>query len=157
MTIKLLCIGKTNINFVDDGLNHYLNRLKHYCKFEIEEIPDVKNGNKMKPHDLKIAEGQEILKKLRPAEIVALLDENGTHYTSVEFSEWLNKTLAAGGKGLVIIIGGAYGFSDDVCSKVHARLSLSKLTFNHQMVRLIAAEQIYRAFTILKGEPYHHA
>ncbi|WP_339710217.1 23S rRNA (pseudouridine(1915)-N(3))-methyltransferase RlmH [uncultured Kriegella sp.] len=156
MTIKLLAIGKTDSNQLQQLISEYQNRLKHYIKFELEIIPDIKNVKNLSEIQQKTKEGALILKKLNPTDVVVLLDENGKQFTSVTFSEYLQKKMNSGMKQLVFVIGGPYGFSDALYQKAQGKISLSKMTFSHQMVRLFVVEQLYRAFTILKNEPYHH-
>lgn len=156
MTIKLLAIGKTDHKALQELIAEYHNRLKHYIKFELEIIPDIKNVKNLSETQQKEKEGELILKKLNTADVLVLLDENGKQYSSVDFSSFLQKKMNSGIKQLVFVIGGPYGFSDTVYQKAQGKISLSKMTFSHQMVRLFVIEQVYRAFTILKNEPYHH-
>lgn len=156
MTIKLLAIGKTDSSQLSALTKEYENRLKHYVKFELEIIPDIKNTKNLSETQQKEKEGEAILKKLNPTDVLILLDENGKQYTSIDFSKFLQKQMNAGYKQLVLVIGGPYGFSDAIYKQARGKLSLSKMTFSHQMIRLFIVEQIYRAFTILKNEPYHH-
>ncbi|MEZ4971257.1 MAG: 23S rRNA (pseudouridine(1915)-N(3))-methyltransferase RlmH [Flavobacteriaceae bacterium] len=156
MTIKLLVLGKTDTPQLHQLIEVYRNRLKHYIKFELEIIPDIKNTKNLSEKQQKEKEGDAILNKLVPTDVLVLLDENGKQKTSIEFSEYLQKNMNSGLKQLVFAIGGPYGFSDAVYQKSQYRISLSKMTFSHQMVRLFMVEQLYRAFTILKNEPYHH-
>tara|TARA_Y100000992_G_scaffold43822_1_gene25031 strand:- start:14 stop:487 length:474 start_codon:yes stop_codon:yes gene_type:complete len=156
MKIKLIVVGKTNTTYLKTGENEYENRLKHYCNFEEIIINDVKNGSKFSKNELKIKEGDLILKHLESIDKVILLDSIGKIYSSNEFSNFLNENMLHSTKSLVFIVGGAYGFSDEVYNRADNKLSLSKMTFSHQMVRLIFKEQLYRALTIIKGEKYHH-
>ena len=156
MKIKLIVIGKTKSKFLLDGENEYQKRLKHYCKFSELIIPDIKNARKLSKKELKEKEGNLILESLKNSDYVILLDDKGLALTSIEFSELLNKKMVSSTNELVFIIGGAFGFSESVYKRADAKLSLSKMTFSHQMVRMIFKEQLYRAFTILKGEKYHH-
>ena len=156
MTIKLLTIGKTDDTAVQNLIDTYVNRLKHYNKFELEIIPDLKKTKNLSIDQQKTAEGRQILDKLSTSDFVVLLDENGKQYSSEGFSEYIQKRLNSGMKQLIFIIGGPYGFSEEVYSRADGKLSLSKMTFSHQMVRLFFVEQLYRAFTILQNEPYHH-
>ncbi|MDX1768964.1 MAG: 23S rRNA (pseudouridine(1915)-N(3))-methyltransferase RlmH [Arenibacter troitsensis] len=156
MTIKLLVLGKTDSTQLSQLIEEYQHRLKHYIKFELEIIPDLKNTKNLSEKQQKEKEGEAILNKLNPADMLILLDENGKQKTSVEFSEYLQKKMNSGLKQLVFVIGGPYGFSDAVYQKSQGKISLSKMTFSHQMVRLFMLEQLYRAFTILRNEPYHH-
>ena len=156
MKVKLIVIGKTKSKFLIEGENEYQKRLKHYCKFSELIIPDIKNGGKLSKKELKEKEGNLILKSLKNSDYVILLDDKGLALTSIEFSELLNKNMVSSANELVFIIGGAFGFSESVYRRANTKLSLSKMTFSHQMVRMIFKEQLYRAFTILKGEKYHH-
>lgn len=156
MKIKLLVIGKTDDKNLQILIQKYEKRLKHYIKFDLEIIPDVKNIKKMSEKDQKEKEGQLLLKKIVPGDQLWLLDEKGEMFRSVEFSRFLQKKMNSGVKRLVLVIGGPYGFSEAVYKKSMGKLSLSKMTFSHQMIRLFAVEQLYRAYSILKNEPYHH-
>lgn len=156
MKIKLLAIGKTDDKNLQTLIDSYQLRLKHYINFEIEIIPDIKNVKNLSESQQKEKEGILILKKLAPADTLILLDEKGKEYRSIEFSKFLQKKMNAGIKQLVFVIGGPYGFSETIYKKAAGKISLSKMTFSHQMIRLFVTEQIYRAFTILKNEPYHH-
>jgi 23S rRNA (pseudouridine1915-N3)-methyltransferase len=156
MIITLLAIGKTDNKELQVLIDIYRNRLKHYIKFNFEVIPDIKNAKNLSEAQLKQKEGQLILSKLSNADVLILLDENGKQLDSVGFSNYLQKHLNSGIKNLVFVIGGPYGFSEEVYSRAQGKLSLSKMTFSHQMVRLFFIEQLYRGFTILRNEPYHH-
>jgi 23S rRNA (pseudouridine1915-N3)-methyltransferase len=156
MTIKLLAIGKTDSTQLQQLIGEYESRLKHYLKFELVIIPDIKNAKNLSEKQQKEKEGEQIFKSLKPADVLVLLDEKGKQFSSVDFSNYLQKKMNSGIKQLVFVIGGPYGFSDAVYQKAGGKLSLSKMTFSHQMVRLFVVEQIYRACTILKNEPYHH-
>ena len=156
MKIKLLAIGKTDDKSLQTLIETYQNRLKHYIKFELEIIPDIKNAKNLSKSQQKEKEGELLLKKLTPTDILILLDEKGKEFRSIEFSKYLQKKMNSGIKQLVFVIGGPYGFSETVYKKSIGKISLSKMTFSHQMIRLFVIEQIYRAFTILKNEPYHH-
>lgn len=156
MKIKLLAIGKTDDKNLMKLIENYQNRLKHYIKFDFEVIPDLKNAKNLSELQQKEKEGELILAKTNPSDELVLLDDKGKHYTSVEFSNYLQKKMNAGIKQLVFVIGGPYGFSDAVYTAAKAKVSLSKMTFSHQMIRLFVVEQVYRGFTILKNEPYHH-
>ncbi|WP_250434531.1 23S rRNA (pseudouridine(1915)-N(3))-methyltransferase RlmH [Hanstruepera flava] len=156
MTIKLLAIGKTDSKQLQSLIDDYTKRLGHYIRFDLEIIPDLKKVKHLSEIQQKQKEGELILSKLQPTDVVILLDENGKQYDSVGFSDYLQKHMNSGIKQLVFIIGGPYGFSEDIYNKSHRKLSLSQMTFSHQMVRLFIVEQLYRAFTILKNEPYHH-
>ena len=156
MRITLLTVGKTDIKWVSEGLEVYASRLRHYISFEIKEIPELKNVSSLSREQIKTAEGKLILKNLRDSDEVVLLDEHGREFRSVEFASMLEKRLSASSRDLVFVIGGAYGFSTEVYERASSKISLSKMTFSHQMVRTIFVEQLYRAFTIIRGESYHH-
>ena len=156
MKITLLVVGKTDAAYLRDGMNEYLKRLKHYINFQFEVIPDIKKGKNTSVAIQKAKEGELILSKLGPGKEMHLFDENGKMFSSVGFSKFIEKKMVSGPKELLFVIGGPYGFSQEVYQKATSKISLSQLTFSHQMVRLLCVEQIYRAFTILKGEPYHH-
>lgn len=156
MTIKLLGIGKTDDPTLQNLTDVYLKRLQFYNKFEIEFLPDLKKVKNLDENQQKQKEGELLLAKLSASDFVVLLDENGKQYSSVGFSEFLQKRLNSGLKQLIFVIGGPYGFSQEVYNRADSKVSLSKMTFSHQMVRLFFVEQIYRGFTILKNEPYHH-
>jgi 23S rRNA (pseudouridine1915-N3)-methyltransferase len=156
MKIQLIVVGKTDAPYLRDGISQYEKRLKHYFPFELKEIPELKNARNLREPQIKDAEGELILKLLSNSDHVVLLDEQGKQFRSIEFSQYIQKKANAGLKQLVLVIGGAYGFSDAVYQRSNEKLSLSKMTFSHQMVRLFAIEQVYRAMTILRNEPYHH-
>ena len=156
MKICLLTVGKTDIGWVREGLETYSSRLSHYVPFSVCEIPELKNTSALTRTQVKEREGELILKAIKPTDRVILLDERGKEYRSVEFAEEIRRLSLAGGKDIVFVIGGAYGFSEAVYARSVGKISLSRMTFSHQMVRTIFAEQLYRAFTIIKGEPYHH-
>ena len=156
MKITLLTVGKTDVKWVREGLELYVSRLGHYVPFQLREIPELKNVSALGREQVKAKEGDLVLKALRPSDEVVLLDEGGREFRSVEFASWLEERLSRGARDIVFVVGGAYGFSPEVYARADSKLSLSKMTFSHQMVRTIFAEQLYRAFTILKGEPYHH-
>lgn len=156
MTIKLLGIGKTDDPSLQNLTEVYIRRLKFYSKLEIEFIPDLKKAKYLDEDLQKQKEGELILGKISSSDFVVLLDENGEQFSSEGFSEYLQKRMNSGLKQLVFIIGGPYGFSEEVYKRADSKLALSKMTFSHQMVRLFFIEQLYRAFTILKNEPYHH-
>ena len=149
-------IGKTDAAYLKEGLNEYLKRLKHYVNFKIEVIPDIKKVKNMSVENQKKREGELILSKKSAGKEIHLFDEKGKILSSRELALFLEKKMVSGLKELVFVIGGPYGFSDEVYKNASSEISLSRLTFSHQMVRLICTEQIYRAFTILKREPYHH-
>jgi 23S rRNA (pseudouridine1915-N3)-methyltransferase len=154
--ILVLAIGKTDDSWVQEGVDKYSNRLKHYVPFELEVIPDLKNSKNLSEAQQKEKEGELILKKLQPTDKLVLLDEKGKEYNSVDFSKHLQQQMNSGIKRLVFVIGGPYGFSPAIYAKAQGKLGLSKMTFSHQMIRPFFVEQVYRAFTILKNEPYHH-
>jgi len=155
MKIKLITIGKTDESYLKEGIAKYVSRLKHYVDFEIKEILDVKTGKKLNTSLQKEAEGKEILKFITKADFVVLLDENGREFNSVGFSQFIQKRMNSG-MNLVFIIGGPFGFSNEVYAKSNQKIALSQMTFSHQMIRLFFTEQMYRSFSILKGEKYHH-
>ena len=156
MKITLLVIGKTDAAYLKEGMNEYVKRLKYYVNFNIEIIPDIKKVKNRNVENQKLREGDLILSKNLAGKEIHLFDEKGKMLSSRELSVFLEKKMLSGLKELVFVIGGPYGFSSEVYQKATSKISLSKLTFSHQMVRLLCTEQIYRAFTILKGEPYHH-
>jgi 23S rRNA (pseudouridine1915-N3)-methyltransferase len=156
MNIKLLAIGKTDNKALQQLMDDYQKRLSFYIKFDLEVIPDIKNAKSLSEAKQKEKEGELILAKLTPTDQLILLDENGKTFSSVGFSDELQKKMNSGIKTLVFVIGGPYGFSEAVYSKAQGKISLSAMTFSHQMVRLFFIEQLYRAFTILRNEPYHH-
>ena len=156
MDLKLVTVGKTDVKWVKEGLDLYVSRLRHYVPFTLVEIPQLKNVSAFSQEQIKEKEGELILKQVAPGETVILLDERGRQYRSVEWADWIQRQLSLGGKGLVFVVGGAYGFSQKVYDRANGLVSLSKMTFSHQMVRTVFAEQLYRAFTIIRGEPYHH-
>lgn len=156
MKITLLTVGKTDRDWVRQGLDIYVSRLRHYISFVLNEIPELKNVSALTKEQIKAREGELILKNVRPTDDLILLDEHGKEYSSTELSRVIQDKISYVGKDIVFVIGGAYGFSDAVYQRANSKLSLSKMTFSHQMVRAIFAEQLYRAFTIIKGEPYHH-
>lgn len=155
MDIKLLTVGKTDVKWVKEGLDLYMSRLAHYVPFSLIEIPQFKNVSSFSKDQIKEKEGELILKQLRTSDLVWLLDERGKQYSSLEFADFLQKVMSRG-RDIVFVIGGAYGFSKDVYARADGMVSISKMTFSHQMVRTVFAEQVYRAFTIIRGEPYHH-
>lgn len=156
MKISLLVIGKTDEVYLQKGLEIFLKRIPHYIQFEMKVIPDIKNAKNLSEEQQKEKEGELILQQLLSSDELFLLDEKGIESSSVEFARFLERKMLSGIKRLVFIIGGPYGFSGNVYSRANGKVSLSKMTFSHQMVRLIFSEQLYRALTILKGEPYHH-
>ena len=156
MRVLLIVVGKTDRQWLADGISQYADRLTHFCQFEIQVIPDIRNTRSMEPQVQKVREGEQILKLIQTSDDVYLLDDKGREMTSPDMARGLEKRLSQSSKRLVFIIGGPYGFSQDVYDRVPGRLSLSKMTFSHQMVRLIFVEQLYRAFSILNNLPYHH-
>jgi 23S rRNA (pseudouridine1915-N3)-methyltransferase len=156
MKITLLSIGKTEDAYIKEGLDKYLKRLKHYTKLEIAELPELKNTKALTQDQQKAKEAELIFKKITSTDFVILLDEKGQELTSGQFAAYLDKKAIASTPNLVFIIGGPYGFDATVYQRANDKLSLSRLTFSHQMVRLFFVEQLYRAYTIIKGEPYHH-
>ena len=156
MKIKLIVIGKTDATYIQQGIDLYTSRLKHYIPFLLEVLPDIKNTKKLTENQQKELEGQKILEKVGQGSEIVLLDEKGKEYNSVSFSSFLQKKMNSGIKELVFVVGGPYGFSEEIYKKANGKVALSQMTFSHQMVRLFFTEQIYRGMTILKGEPYHH-
>lgn len=156
MNIELIVIGKTDSAEVEALVAMYAKRINRYCKFAMTTIADVRNTRNMAPSRQKQLEGEAILKNIVDGDFLVLMDERGAQYTSIEFSQWLQKRMLSGVKRLVLVIGGPYGFSEEVYARADQKISLSKMTFSHQIVRAIFAEQLYRAFTILHNEPYHH-
>ncbi len=156
MKITLLAIGKTDSKYLAEAIDDYVKRLGHYCKFELKILPDIKNSRNMSPDLQMQKEGELLINSLKGSYQLILLDENGKQYTSVEFAGLIESKMVAGTKDIFFAIGGPYGFSSGVKNLTAGQISLSKMTFSHQLVRLIFVEQLYRAMTIIKGEPYHH-
>lgn len=156
MESVLLCIGKTDRGEIKQLIQTYEQRLTHYTKFSIQVIEDLKKTKSMSELEQKEKEGKFLQKQFKTGDFIVLLDEGGKQFTSINFSEWINKQQIAGRKRIVFVVGGPYGFSDEIYHLAHQKISLSLLTFSHQMVRLFFVEQLYRAYTILKNEPYHH-
>ena len=156
MKIQLTVVGKTNQDFVQKGLDEFCNRLKHYMPFELDIIPDIKNTKNLSQEQQKEKEGELILKNIQSGDYIVLLDERGKEFTSLQFADYIEKKTHTVSKKLVFVIGGPYGFSKKVYEMASEKISLSKMTFSHQMIRLIFIEQLYRAMTILNNEPYHH-
>ena len=156
MNIELIAVGKTDSQAVESLVEIYAQRINHYCRFSMTMLPDVRNTRNISAAQQRTAEGEAILRQLTAGDFVALFDERGTEFRSMEFAAWMQKRMNSGIRRLVLVIGGPYGFSEAVYARADARVSLSKMTFSHQIVRAIIAEQLYRAFTILNNEPYHH-
>ena len=156
MKLTLLTVGKTDIPWVKDGIDQYVSRLKHYCNFVLTEIPQLKSVSALSKDEIKAREGDLILKNVKNGDCLILLDERGKEFTSVEFAGFLQERMNHSTNDIIFAVGGAYGFSPEVYARADKKISLSKMTFSHQMVRTIFTEQLYRAFTILRGEPYHH-
>ncbi|MDR3350469.1 MAG: 23S rRNA (pseudouridine(1915)-N(3))-methyltransferase RlmH [Prevotellaceae bacterium] len=156
MKIALLAIGKTADTYLQEGLEVYEKRLQRYVNYTRKELPDVRNAKSLPVEQLKAQEGKALLLQLSETDELFLLDENGTVFSSEEMAEFIRKKMLNSSKSLVFAVGGAYGFSEEIYCKAAGKVSLSRLTFSHQMARLIFTEQLYRAFTIIKGEPYHH-
>lgn len=156
MKIVLLAIGKTDSRELDSLIQGYASRLKHYLPFEMKIIPDVRRSSKIPPEQQRLNEGREILAQLNAGDRLVLLDERGKAFSSVDFAKHLESRMLASDKRLVFVIGGPYGFSEEVYKRADEEITLSRMTFSHQMVRLFITEQLYRAMTIIRGEPYHH-
>ncbi|WP_423129347.1 23S rRNA (pseudouridine(1915)-N(3))-methyltransferase RlmH [Gaoshiqia sp. Z1-71] len=156
MKIRLIVIGKTDKSFLQEGIELFHKRIPHYLPFEYQVIPELKNTRKLSEDQQKEKEGELLLTRLNPGDELILLDERGDEFKSTDFARFLEKRMLGGTKNLVFAIGGPYGFPETVYQAAAGKISLSKMTFSHQLVRLIFSEQLYRALTILKGEPYHH-
>ena len=156
MNIELIVVGKTDMKEVSALVDMYSKRINHYAKFSITYLPDLRNTKNLSEPQQKVAEGEMLLKDVTVGDYVVLLDEAGEEMRSVAFAQWLQKRMNSGVRRLVLMIGGPYVFSEAIYARANAKLSLSKMTFSHQIVRAIFTEQLYRAFTIIKGEPYHH-
>lgn len=156
MKIELAVIGKTSIGYLKQGIDEYIKRLKHYVPFEIKYIDDIKNTKNISEDQQKRTEGAKILSLLDKSDFVVLLDEHGKEYTSIQYSSYIQKRMLSGAKKVVFVIGGPYGFSQEMYDRANDKISFSKMTFNHEMIRLIFTEQLYRAYTIINHEPYHH-
>ncbi len=156
MKTALAVIGKTSIGYLKQGIDEYIKRLKHYVPFEIKYIDDIKNTKNISEDQQKRTEGTKILSLLDKSDFVVLLDEHGKEYTSMQYSSYIQKRMLSGAKKVVFVIGGPYGFSQEVYDRANDKISFSKMTFNHEMIRLIFTEQLYRAYTIINHEPYHH-
>ena len=155
MKTELILVSKTTDKHLAAGIDDYVSRICHYLPFAITIIPELKNTKNMTEEQQKVREGELILQKIQPSDTVVLLDEHGKEFRSIEFADWLQKKQNTA-RRLIFVIGGPYGFSESIYKRADEQLSLSKMTFSHQMVRLLFVEQIYRACTIIKGEPYHH-
>lgn len=156
MNIELMVVGKTDMREVESLVEMYAKRINFYCKFSITTLPDVKNTKNLSIKQQRTAEGEAILRQVTEGDYVMLLDEHGEEFRSLNFAQWLQKRLNSGIRRLVLIIGGPYGFSEEVYARANGKLSLSRMTFSHQIVRAIFTEQLYRAFAILNNDPYHH-
>jgi 23S rRNA (pseudouridine1915-N3)-methyltransferase len=156
MKVELWLIGKTSFGYIKEGMEIYQKRLTHYLPFEVSIILDIKNAKNLRPNQIKVKEGATINSKLKKEDFLILLDERGKHFSSVEFAKFLDQKLQMSYKKIVFLVGGAYGFSEDIYKRANSKLSLSKMTFSHQMIRLFVLEQIYRGMTILRNEPYHN-
>ncbi len=156
MEITLLLIGKTASKYLQPGIDDYCKRLKHYVPFSVQYLPDIKNTKKMSEDQQKEAEGLQFLNFFNQSDCVILLDERGNEFTSMQFSDFLQKKMSSGLRRLIFVVGGPYGFAQSVYNRANGKISLSKMTFSHEMIRLFFIEQIYRAMTIMRGEPYHH-
>ena len=156
MKIVLITIGKTNEKYLIEGISNYQKRLKHYINFEMTEIVNIKNTKNLSEVELMKKEGELIIKQIQSSDHLVLLDDKGKDFTSPKFAQKLQQWMLSGKKRLVFVVGGAYGFSEEVYKRGNEKISLSKMTFSHQMVRLFFVEQIYRGYTILNNEPYHH-
>jgi len=156
MKIQLIVIGKTTQDFVERGLSEFISRIKHYLPFEMTVIPDLKNAKNLSFEQIKEKEGELLLKMISPGDFVVLLDERGKSFSSLQFASYIEKKTHTVGKNLIFVIGGPYGFSPKVYAAAQEKISLSSMTFSHQLIRLIFVEQLYRAMTILGNEPYHH-
>ena len=156
MKLSLFFTGKTSSNYLEKGINEYEKRIKRYIDFEIIIIKDIKASKSMPVKTVKLKEGEQILKHIKNTDVLILLDEKGKLFTSREFAQYINHKNSTGVKHLIFLIGGAYGFSEQIYKRANGKVSLSKMTFSHQPIRLLFTEQLYRAFTIIKGEPYHN-
>lgn len=157
MRFTLLCIGKTGQDYLEKGEKVYLDRLKHYVKTEKIELPDIKNAKSLTPEEIKVKEGEQFLKHFKDSDRVILLDENGKSFNSEKFANYLQKNMNTGAHTIYFLVGGPYGFSEEIYNRANDKIRLSDMTFSHQMIRMFFLEQIYRGLTILKGEPYHHS
>ncbi len=156
MKAELWWVGNTSFSYIEEGMKIYEKRLQHFLPFATQLIPDVKNAKNMPKNQIKNKEGAAILKKIEKGDFLILLDERGKDYTSIKFAKYIENLLQQSHRRIIFLIGGAYGFSDEIYQRANGKISLSKMTFSHQMVRVFALEQIYRAMTILRNMPYHH-
>jgi 23S rRNA (pseudouridine1915-N3)-methyltransferase len=156
MKITFITVGKTEDAYLKDGIEKYVKRLKHYTKLELLDLPELKNTKALTEDQQKSKEAELILKRVNPTDHLILLDEAGTEFTSVQFANYINKRSVSSAANLIFVVGGPYGFDQSVYQRANDKISLSRMTFSHQMVRLFFVEQLYRAYTIIKGEPYHH-
>lgn len=156
MKVEFWLIGKTSFPYLSEGMKLYEKRLARYLSYQTVVLPDAKNANKLPPEKLKIKEGEIVLKKLNPDDFFILLDERGKVFSSIEFSNFLENKFNSGKKRMVFLVGGAWGFSSEIYKRANAKISLSKMTFSHQMIRVFFMEQLFRAMTILRNEPYHN-
>ncbi|MFR9649438.1 MAG: 23S rRNA (pseudouridine(1915)-N(3))-methyltransferase RlmH [Rikenellaceae bacterium] len=156
MNIELLVVGKTDSSTIEELVRLYQKRLSHYANFSITTLPDIKRGGKLSAKQHRDAEADSLLSQMQPSDFVVLLDERGTQYSSMEFSQWLEKRMVSGVKRLLFVVGGPFGFAESVYQRANSKISLSRMTFTHQFIRVIFTEQLYRAFTILNNEPYHN-
>lgn len=156
MTIRLIVVGKTDTGYLQQGIDEYVGRLKHYVKFEVEVIPALRDQKNASPDEMKEREAQLLMRKLDGCDRIVLLDEHGTERTSMEFAQYLQKQMNSGIRTLAFVVGGAFGFAPSIYASAHDKMSISRMTLTHQMVRLFFVEQLYRAMTILKGEKYHN-
>ena len=157
MKVEFWVVGKTQFKYLNEGIEIYEKRLRKYVPFQMVVLPDIKNAKNMTPELLKLKEGSVILNKLEKNDLLILLDENGKSFSSEKFAFWIEKQLQHSARKIIFLIGGAYGFSDEIYKRSQQKIALSAMTFSHQMVRLFFIEQFYRALTILKNEPYHHS
>jgi 23S rRNA (pseudouridine1915-N3)-methyltransferase len=156
MLIRLLCVGKTQSSYIQTSIDEYTKRISKYCKFEVAIVPDIKNVANLSPAQRKTEEGKLLLAQTTNNDYIILLDEKGKTYTSEKFAEQWQTWFNRGPRVITVMVGGPYGFSDDIYNVAQAKISLSEMTFSHEMVRLFFVEQLYRSFTIIKNEPYHH-
>lgn len=157
LRVKLFLIGKTSYEFLKDGEQEYSKRLMHYCNFERVDFSDIKNGKSLNREELKKREAHQFLKKIESTDFVVLLDENGKNKSSIEFANWISSRIELPNQTVVFVVGGAFGFDKELYERAQLQLSLSKMTFSHQMIRMLFLEQLYRGFTILNNEKYHHS